>query len=31
MKQTLTNSERYFTEELKDEEKILSASDKLFN
>ena len=29
-KQTLTNSERYFTEELKDyEEKILSASDKI--
>ena len=29
-KQTLTNSERYFTKELKDyEEKILSASDKI--
>ena len=29
-KQTLTNSERYFTEELKEyEEKILSASDKI--
>ena len=31
-KQTLTNSERYFTEELKEyEEKILSAEEKIYN